>query len=83
MKDTSGKKNVFPLVFAFCVRKDEETYQRIWEAMRAEAQRVHLPFRASLFMTDFEVAAMNVHRRMFPQAQQKGCLFHMNHALWR
>ncbi|XP_034230410.1 uncharacterized protein LOC117639119 [Thrips palmi] len=81
--DTAQRKPVFPLVSCICVRKNEATYQQIWEAFIDEAGRLNLQFKVNLLMTDFELAAMNVHQRAFPLAAHKGCLFHFNQALWR
>ncbi|KAK3931052.1 Thyrotropin receptor [Frankliniella fusca] len=74
--DVASRRYVFPLVFCLCVRKNEATYRRIWEASTEEAARLGKRFRIRIMMTDFE-------RAMFPDVQHKGCLFHFNQSLWR
>ncbi|KAK3932001.1 DNA polymerase subunit gamma-1 [Frankliniella fusca] len=83
VKDVAGRSYVFPLVFALCVRKDMQTYRKIWDAIKQEAERLNLRFKVRMFMTDFEIAAMNVQQAIFPGVEHKGCLFHFNQALWR
>ncbi|KAK3931315.1 ATP-dependent DNA helicase CHL1, partial [Frankliniella fusca] len=83
MKDVASRSYVFPLVFALCVRKDIQTYRKIWDAIKQEAERLNLRFKVRMFMTDFEIAAMNMQQAIFPGVEHKGCLFHFNQALWR
>ncbi|KAE8738585.1 hypothetical protein FOCC_FOCC015931 [Frankliniella occidentalis] len=83
VRDVASRRYVFPLVFCLCVRKNEATYRRIWEAITEEATRLGKRFHVSIMMTDFELSAINVQRAMFPDVQNKGCLFHFNQSLWR
>jgi len=57
--------------------KKQHTYHRLFEGMKNigwNPQSVHL---------DFEVAAINALRTIFPQIQLHGCHFHFTQCLWR
>ncbi|KAK3914489.1 Protein salvador-like protein 1 [Frankliniella fusca] len=70
-------------MFKTVLNQDMQTYRKIWDAIKQEAERLNLRFKVRMFMTDLEIAAMNKQQAIFPRVEHKGCLFHFNQALWR
>lgn len=64
---------VFPLLYALLPNKTEETYCKMFQAMR-----IFWPdLNPTSISTDFELAALNAIKLVFPQAELYGCLFHL------
>lgn len=68
-----------PLIFALLPDKKQETYIRLFTGI--------MELRPSLnprtIMTDFELAAKNALRVLYPEAVQFGCNFHFGQCLFR
>lgn len=71
--------NVLPAVFALLPSKSENTYNKVFEQLMLLEPNLH----PSSIMTDFESAAINGFRNFFPAADQRGCFFHFNQAIYR
>lgn len=71
--------DIIPLVFALLPNKNLATYKKFFEALRVIEPRLN-PTR---IMTDFELAAKNAFREVFPETTQHGCLFHFGQCIWR
>jgi hypothetical protein len=77
MKD----KRPIPVGFALLPNKDTRTYRKLWDIIIS-----HVKFEPGLperIVTDFELAAANTLKEIFPQAHISGCLFHLKQALRR
>ena len=70
---------VFPCVYALLPNKREETYQRLLTEMTNAAGN-HNPRD---ILIDFERAAMNSLQAAFPDADIKGCFFHLAQSVYR
>lgn len=75
--------NAFPLVYCVLVRKDEDTYRKMYEEIVNLCGAANIALNPRIIMTDFELAAMNAGRHYFPNAEIKGCLFHFCQSIWR
>ena len=69
----------FPVLYALLPHKNEETYVRLFEAIRTLRPQVN----PSAVLTDFEQASMNALRRAFPEVTLTGCFFHFCQCFWR
>jgi MULE transposase domain/FLYWCH zinc finger domain len=74
---------VYPLVYALCTNKSSETYRDIFEHLKNAAIESNQVLRPHFIVSDFELAAINAARTVFPQSTLHGCLFHLNQAIWR
>jgi len=62
--------------------KMTETYVKLFSALRdALLTKYGNTGNLSTFLTDFESAATNALREVFPSATLKGCLFHLRQTL--
>ncbi|XP_071943684.1 uncharacterized protein [Antedon mediterranea] len=64
--------HVVPLVYALLRNKTQPTYIRVLEVIRQLGD-----FNPTTIRIDYEMAARNALRQVFPDAQIKGCLFHL------
>lgn len=73
---------VFPAVYILMEERTEEAYERVFRALKNA-----LPQRRrngpDLVSSDFELAAINAFRQVFPAAEERFCFFHFSQALWR
>lgn len=70
------------MIYCLCSRKTEETYRIILEHLRDHAQRLGFQLAPARIMLDFELAAMNIAREIFPDSEVIGCLFHLGQRIW-
>ncbi|XP_052127756.1 uncharacterized protein LOC127750338 [Frankliniella occidentalis] len=77
------RDNIFPLVFCLTVRKSEDTYRRMYSELIHMCEQYHFHLQPEIIMQDFELAAMNAAKALFPNVQIKGCLFHFSQSIWR
>lgn len=68
-----------PLVYALLPNKTQETYERLFEALKQLEPRL----QPTTVMIDFEIAAKQAIASVFPQASIVGCYFHLGQSLWR
>lgn len=73
------QNNVIPLCFALLPNKRQETYTAMFNALKQKNGRLN----PVTIMTDFEQAAMNAFKEVFPQTSMSGCFFHFGQCLWR
>ena len=64
---------VLPILYALLPDKQEETYKRLFKSIR----ELWPDFAPSSISTDFEKAALNAMRSIFPESELFGCLFHL------
>ena len=77
------KDHLFPLVYAFTNRKDEETYNRLYLELKSLSAQYGFTLRPEKAMCDLELGNTNATRTQFPGVQIKGCLFHLSRDIWR
>lgn len=65
-----------PVIYILSSNRTIAAYEKIWSKIISLAK--DLPNNITLIHTDFEVAAINVMKTMFPKARIVGCWFHFN-----
>ena len=68
-----------PALYCLLPNKKENTYRRAFHQIRLLVPN----FNPTWFMIDFEIAAINSIKIIWPQTLIIGCFFHFNHAFWR
>lgn len=69
--------NVVPLIYVLMPNKQERSYERLFIALKK-----NLPYWNPVTMiVDFEIAVINVIKKMFPHIKLQGCNFHFKQAL--
>ena len=63
-----------PVVFAFLPEKSQALYVEFFTLLRNKMSDLGLQFTATRAVLDFETAAHNAIRRVFPDVDTKGCL---------
>jgi hypothetical protein len=71
--------NVIPSVFILMPNRRENTYERVFEAIK----NLEPSLNPDSIMTDFEKAAINAFTSSFPSSNQRGCFFHFTQCIWR
>ena len=77
VEDTS-----YPLVFALLPNKIEQTYARLF-LLKGDLLQNNLFLTPQLVLMDFETAARNALKAVFPQLILKACFFHLTQCIWR
>ena len=73
------RNNILPSVFVLLPNKQEATYERMWDEIKA----LKPGLSPSMVQIDFETGSMNAIRYAFPQAEVLGCYFHLGQSIWR
>ena len=71
--------HVVPCVFALLPNKRQDTYERLFQALR-ELQDGLSPRSV---MIDFELATRNALQQAFPDVVVKGCFYHLSQSIYR
>jgi len=75
---------LFPLVFVLLPNKSEQTYRRMFTLLKDAIQReIDSELLPETVMLDFEVAAKNAVKAVFPLCTLRGCFFHYTQCIWR
>lgn len=74
---------VFPFVFCLTAKKNEHTYNTIYNELKNYAVNNHLTLSPRYAVSDFEIANMNACRAAFPEVTLTGCLYHYTQSIWR
>jgi len=73
-----------PLLWALLPNKSTETYSELFGCLRTALTDCFGDIgRISYVLTDFELAAINAVKKLFPEATVKGCSFHFRQAIMR
>ena len=72
-------KTIIPVVFVLMNDKSTNTYVRVL----TELKNLKSNLNPVTVMTDFEQASLLAFRRIFPDTNQQGCLFHLSQCIWR
>ena len=67
------------LVYVLMASKTEESYNKLLSELKA----LEPTLSPRTNMTDFERAAINAFRAVFPNSDQQGCFFHFSQCLFR
>lgn len=70
---------VIPCIYALLPNKTGPTYDRLFRELQTHLNG-HAP---TDFLFDFELAAMNSARNIFPGIDVKGCFFHLSQNIWK
>ena len=71
-------RHTLPAIHCLMTSKSEILYQAVWEAIHE-----NLPeFQPSASMSDWEPAARNAFKEIFPQVKIYGCWFHYTQRIW-
>ena len=73
----------FPLLYGFLHDKSRATYERFFRNVKSLFNISNLTIRWEPLIIDYEVAAHQAFREVFPNVEMKGCNFHFGKALWR
>ena len=74
------KKNTsVPRLFALLPNKTENTYERLFMAIKEQVPA----FKPESVLLDFEKATMNAINKVYPNASLLGCLFHLGQSHYR
>jgi len=70
---------VIPAVYVLMNERSTNAYVRVL----TELKNIRPDLNPSTVMTDFEQAALLAFRKIFPNVEQQGCLFHLSQCIWR
>ena len=71
------------LAWALLPNKTQQSYQKMFTALRDAFVNAIGDVGRRIFLTDFEAAAINAIKSTFPESVVKGCVFHFRQALNR
>ncbi|XP_069142033.1 uncharacterized protein [Argopecten irradians] len=74
---------MYPLVYSLLPSKTQTTYQRFFTLLKTKMTELNLQLNPTTVFLDFETAAQNAIRSVFPAATLKGCFFHFTQCIWR
>lgn len=72
-----------PIIFCFLSNKAENTYFQLFARIKQWFTMQQIEFNPSTIMIDYEIAAYNALRRIFPLSNIRGCLFHFAQCIWQ
>lgn len=71
--------NVIPTVFILMTDRSATSYIRVL----TELNNLNSALQPKTVMTDFEQAALLAFKTVYPEIEQRGCLFHLGQCLWK
>lgn len=71
--------HVVPLIFCLLPNKKEMTYVTILRKLKELEPNLN----PKSIMLDYEMAQLNAFKKVFPDIQCRGCIFHMNQSFFR
>jgi hypothetical protein len=70
---------IVPLLYSLVNKKNEDTYKTLFQLIK----NLIPEWEPMQYLTDFEQAAMNAIKTIFPSVKVKGCYFHFTHNVWK
>ena len=71
--------NIIPLIYVLMSDKSERSYVCLFSMLQSR-----LPYmKPKQFTLDYEVAASNALKKVYPGIEIKGCYFHFTHNVWK
>ena len=78
------QEHVYPFIIIFVTRRTQAIYTAVLTKLVDLAQeKFNITLQPRFITTDFEQAAMNAFRELFPDASLSGCHFHLCHSIIR
>ncbi|CAF3119123.1 unnamed protein product [Rotaria sp. Silwood2] len=74
---------MIPCVYCLSTKQDENIYMKILHNLLRIVQQKGIHFVPERITCDYELAAINAFRSVFPQVHISGCFFHFSQSLWR
>lgn len=74
---------IFPMIFCLLPRKTTEMYTAVFQIIKDKMESIGMDIDIQVFRSDFETAAFNSMRRVFPNINVECCFFHFGQANWR
>jgi len=71
--------NVIPSVFVLLPDKKEDTYRRMFDALKSLKPNLN----PKTIMIDYEKTSINAIKTEFPNTKVNGCFFHLSQCIWR
>lgn len=68
-----------PVVYALLPNKKQDTYMRLFTSIKNKVPK----WNPEVISVDFEIAAIQALKCLFPDAKITGCNYHFNQSLWR
>lgn len=79
-----GTNKIVPLVYGLLSHKTMRCYEIFLEILCRFAQNtLKINLAPQIILTDFEIAAINAVKKVFPNCANKLCFFHLNQSIWR
>lgn len=75
-----SNERTIPCVFALLPNKRGVTYERLFNQLSVHLRPGYAPMT---ILFDFEMAAINAARQVFPNADISGCFFHLASNIWK
>jgi MULE transposase domain/FLYWCH zinc finger domain len=73
----------FPILYCFLSNKTQDTYTRMLRIIKIKLFNNNVLFYPTMIQIDFEQAAYNAIRAVFPETVVRGCYFHFGQSIWR
>ena len=95
MAHNSRQKTMICSVYFLLPDKSQDTYRKMLQMLQAKVQITCLvslsvlissisdTFLSQNFQTDFERAAINAFKQVYPNANGRGCFFHWTQCIWK
>ena len=74
---------MYPLLFALLPGKTQAVYSQLLTKLKASMADLQLQLVPTTIFMNFETAAQNTARTVFPGITVKGCFFHYTQTIWR
>lgn len=82
--DEEDDSPVVPLVYILMSKKTEKMYDKAFQMLNAELDKIDDPAVSPDFLfTDFELALINALKKNFPTSKLKGCNVHLRRIIFR
>lgn len=83
IKDANKNKKTIPLVYALLSCKTEKIYKLLLQEILKLTNELGYSLEPKFVLTDFEIAAINATKAVFPSIVSKACFFHFCQSIYR
>ena len=81
--DDSDNNTVIPLVYVLLSSKRQNIYILLLQNLVSLAEELGISLNPEFILIDFEIAAINAIKAIFPNTKLKGCFFHLCQSIYR
>lgn len=74
---------MYPLLFALLPGNTNAVYTKLLTKLKTSMADLQFQLAPTTIFMDFDTAAQNAARTVFPGITVKGCFFHYTQAIWR